>query len=63
LWDSSTNIMNDDSKIASFIKAAPGVWYTQYQLNTGGPVLVESSSSFDSASTRFDGADLTFDQG
>ena len=63
LWDSSTNIMNDDGKIASFIKAAPGVWYTHYQLNTGGPVLVESSSSFDSASTRFDGADLTFDQG
>jgi hypothetical protein len=64
LWDSSTNIMNDNSKIASFIKAVPGVWYTHYQLNTEGPVSVESSSSsFDSAATRFDGADLTFDQG
>ena len=64
LWDSSTNIMHDDSKIASFIKAAPGVWYTQYQLNTEVPVPVSvESSSFDSASTRFDGANLTFDQG
>jgi hypothetical protein len=64
LWDSSTNIMHDDSKIASFIKAAPGVWYTQYQLNTEVPVPVSvETSSFDSASTRFDGANLTFDQG
>jgi hypothetical protein len=31
LWDSSTNIMNDDSKVASFIKAAPGIWYTNYK--------------------------------
>jgi hypothetical protein len=31
LWDSGTNILNDDSKIASFIKAAPGIWYTNYK--------------------------------
>ena len=29
-WDSTTNIMNDTSKIAEFIKAEPGIWYEAY---------------------------------
>jgi hypothetical protein len=61
-WDSNTNIQYDNSKIAEFLKATPGVWYAENQINTEGPVPVEPSS-FDSASTRFDGANLTFDQG
>ena len=61
-WDSATNIQYDNSKIAEFLKATPGVWYAENQLNTEGPVPAEPSS-FDSASTRFDGTNLTFDQG
>jgi hypothetical protein len=30
-WDSTTNILVDNSQIANFIKAAPGVWYTDYK--------------------------------
>ena len=29
-WDNSTNILNDNSKIATFIKAEPGIWYSEY---------------------------------
>ena len=28
-WDSTTNILNDNSEIARFIKAVPGIWYTE----------------------------------
>ena len=31
-WDSSTNILNDDGKVASFLKASPGIWYATYKL-------------------------------
>jgi hypothetical protein len=27
-WDSTVNIQNDTNKIAQFLKAAPGIWYT-----------------------------------
>jgi hypothetical protein len=30
-WDSFTNLLYDDSKIAQFIKAEPGVWYSSYK--------------------------------
>jgi hypothetical protein len=30
-WDSSTSIIHDDSKIAQFLKAAPGIWYSSYK--------------------------------
>jgi hypothetical protein len=30
-WDSTTNILDDDSKIAQFIKAQPGIWYSEYK--------------------------------
>ena len=30
-WDSSTSIIYDDSKIAQFLKAAPGIWYSAYK--------------------------------
>ena len=58
-WDSKTNILDDNGKIARFIKAAPGVWYTdigKYDITTG------ITSSFDSNGT-FDSGTVTFDQG
>ena len=58
-WDSKTNILEDNGKIARFIKAAPGVWYTdigKYDITTG------ITSSFDSNGT-FDSGTVTFDQG
>ena len=30
-WDSTLNIQNDSSKIAEFLKASPGIWYTDYK--------------------------------
>jgi hypothetical protein len=30
-WDSTVNIQNDNSKIAEFLKASPGIWYTDYK--------------------------------
>ena len=30
-WDSTVNILNDTSKIATFIKAVPGIWYSEYK--------------------------------
>ena len=58
-WDSVTNILNDSGAIANFIKAAPGVWYTDYKQisNTKG------ASTFDSTSNTFDSGNSTFDQG
>jgi len=30
-WDSTVNIQSDNSKIAEFLKASPGIWYTDYK--------------------------------
>ena len=58
-WDSSTNILNDTSAIGNFIKAAPGVWYTDYkQISNKRGV-----STFDSTTNTFDSGNSTFDQG
>ena len=59
-WDSTTSILDDTSKIARFLKAAPGVWYTnigKYENKTGVP------STFDSIGGTFDTTSITFDQG
>ena len=58
-WDSTTNILDDDSKIARFLKAAPSIWYTnigKYENKAGTP------SSFDSTTGTFDSSSITFDQ-
>lgn len=59
-WDSTTSILDDTSKIAKFLKAAPGIWYTsigKYENKTGVP------STFDSVGGTFDNNSITFDQG
>jgi hypothetical protein len=59
-WDSTTNILEDDSKIARFLKAAPAVWYSnigKYENKIGTPV------SFDSTNGTYDSTSITYDQG
>jgi hypothetical protein len=58
-WDSATNILNDRTAIGNFIKAAPGVWYTEYNF-TGS---IPKASTFDSTNGTFDTTNTTFDQG
>jgi len=59
-WDGDVNILDDNSKIANFLKAAPGVWYTsigKYE-NIG-----QAPGTFDSTGNSFDSTGSTFDQG
>jgi hypothetical protein len=58
-WDSATNILNDTSSIANFIKSAPGVWYSDYKQLSNRT----GASTFDSAANTFDSGNSTFDQG
>ena len=59
-WDSTLNIQYDDSKVAKFLKATPGIWYTDSkQISTSSAT---TTTSFDSTTT-FDDANITFDQG
>jgi hypothetical protein len=59
-WDSIVNILEDDSKIARFLKSEPGIWYT-----TIGKYENKSSlaSSYDSTNGTFDSTTITMDQG
>ena len=57
-WDSDLNIQYDNSKIAKFLTATPGTWYTgidKYESITAG--------TFDSSLGTFDNTTTTFDQG
>ena len=55
-WDSSVNIQTDDSKIAKFLKATPGIWYSEMK-------KFREDSTFDSTAGTFDSTGTTFDQG
>jgi hypothetical protein len=60
-WDSTRNILYTDNKVAGFLKAEPGIWYTSMkQISTVTPTI---TTSFDSTSTGFDSTTITFDQG
>ena len=59
-WDSTTNIQYDNSKVANFLKATPGIWYTgidKYER------ISDTAATFDSSTGTFDGTSTTFDQG
>ena len=59
-WDSTTSILEDNSKISRFLKAAPGIWYStigKYENKSG------TASSFDRTDGTFDSPSITFDQG
>jgi len=60
-WDGSINILNDDGDISRFLKATPGVWYTDY--NKYLQQTTTSNSTFDSTIGTFDATNTTFDQG
>ena len=58
-WDSTTNILYDNTKIGLFLKETPGVWYTgitKYENNT-------SKVTLDTYNATFDNSKNTFDQG
>ena len=57
-WDSTTNIQQETTKIAKFLKATPGVWYTDFK-NTENTEY----ATFDGDQTSFDNANITFDRG
>ena len=61
-WDGNKNtpinILNDTSAIANFIKAAPGIWYTEYN-----QISSNIAGTFDSTSSTFDSSNITMDQG
>ena len=57
-WDSIVNIQNDTNKISRFLKATPGIWYTELTKNN-----TNAASTFDSGSGTFDNNSITFDRG
>ena len=59
-WDSTTNILNANNKISGFLKAEPGVWYTNIGKygNTNNV-----GASFDNNNATFDDITTTFDRG
>jgi hypothetical protein len=59
-WDSTTNVLYDSTKISGFLKASPGVWYTN---NTKYGSTTEIASTFDSTDATFDNTNTTFDRG
>ena len=58
-WDSNVNILNDDNKVATFLKATPGVWYVSYYKYQN----TQNVASFDSNVGSFDNDNITFDRG
>jgi hypothetical protein len=60
-WDSATSILNDNNKISGFLKAEPGIWYTEFNvpMRDNAP----PTSTFDNTSGTFDSDNTTFDQG
>lgn len=63
--DGNLNILEDNSAIAEFIKAKPGIWYAQYNQigNTTRGTSIKKQLTFDAPTTSFDDTNLTMDQG
>ena len=57
-WDRSINIRNDKSKIANFIKATPGIWYTNFSVSSS-----DTHRTFDSTGVTFDNNTIRFNRG
>ena len=60
-WDGALNILDDNNTISRFLKATPGIWYTDYNKYLQQPTAV--ISTFDSSVGTFDSTTTTFDQG
>ena len=50
-WDSSLNIQYDNNNIATFLKATPGIWYSD---KVGLTTSTTFTGSFDNSSAGFD---------
>jgi hypothetical protein len=57
-WDRTINIRDDSSKIANFIKATPGIWYSNNSVTT-----TSAQRTFDSTSITFDNNTIKFNRG
>ena len=59
-WDGkqTSNILNDEAKVARFLKDSPGIWY-----NTIAKYEKKVAVSFDATAGTFDSSDITMDQG
>jgi hypothetical protein len=63
-WDGKYNTINirlDDNKIAGFLRATPGIWYTDQ--TKYGNTINNVARSFDSTNATFDNGTTTFDRG
>jgi len=58
IWDSSTNILNETNAIAEFLKAEPGIWYTNVDRAEQA-----TASSWDNTNVTLDANNVTFDKG
>lgn len=59
-WDSFNNIQYSNTRIAEFLKATPGIWYTAIDKYESKSTL---TSTFDSVGGTYDDTGITFDQG
>jgi hypothetical protein len=57
-WDSVVNIMNDTGKIAEFLKASPGAWYTGIE---NYALTINTAETFDNSDVTFDSSDYKVD--
>lgn len=55
VWDSTTNILQDNSKIAQFLKAEPGIWYSNNVVDT------TFTGNFDNQTGFFDSNENTWE--
>jgi len=57
-WDNVTSVLYDTGKISDFLRAEPGIWYSEYK-----QISNVSVGTFDNTLLSFDGTRTTFDQG
>ena len=58
-WDNSTSVLYDTTTIGQFLRATPGIWYSEYKQISTTP-----TGTFDSAGDTLDSSSgETFDQG
>ena len=54
----SVGVLNDTSTVGQFLRAVPGIWYSEYKQISTTP-----TGTFDSAGDTMDSSGQTFDQG
>ena len=59
-WDADINVLDDTNKVATFLKATPGIWYVD---NNKYENAQQGSSTFDSDAGTLDSINTTLDRG